>query len=850
MLMVKKQYIVVGAILLLVSIVSAVQISDVQITPNPWIEQTGENTYSPANIVISVKCTEANTSSSNLAVRGVVTHKDVTYQPIDFVYDSENDVFSLTYQTADPGSYSIDITCSYAGTTDTVQRMFNVKRLTGDVVLPESNPPYAVYVGQLFENPIEAELFVESNLKEPATNPTFKVYLEQFGQKYQLSLGPVGFNQNTKRFLLKPFVNYDYSSLDTDILYNLIIEVEYFDAGIKHNYKIIKRNVVKIQSPLDLEILDVNDGAPLEYSTAGTLKIHFSAFYNKNIIEDISQSDFYVYLMNENGEKTNNLEISDFSYNTQSGTGVVTAKLPQFEPGSYRLFLAMDYNVLSPIVVEAKSPIKFILPFHGKIVDADNHAVKGIIKLIKDGEVKQISTNELGEYSASILPGNYTLILQFDTLLATLNGVYIENGIEDAIRFDKFSGEADIPGISVASLVVLELSPEIKFSSADLEIYYDASKVTDEQRIEVYTCHNWNFDRRSCSDSWERIENPVVDTTRNIVKFNVSSFSSFVIGERKALHFDVTIPKKNYFMGEMVSISGKVLDSNGNPVEGATVEYSLGSTNETTKTDIGGFFMINVKAPMHEGSAKLSMRCEKEPFLPAESSVFLELSRKTELSLLAPETIDIAEGKTISTNITVKNTGQTNLTDITIGVDGVPPEWYQIIPTSISQMNPDDSINVELRFFIPKGYCASHECKKFYLINIAAQSAETQAQTTLTVQLLEKLPAEQSQEKETPTGFFTAIAGVPAVLIALITSPIAFINANWWIILIVIIVAFGFLIKYKKGSERGGLPNLTRLTGALPRRTPARQDTIQKMQNLKARISHEFKYNYRPNKKR
>jgi len=848
--MVKKLYIIIGAILLLVSLVGAVQVSNVQVTANPWIEQTGENTYSPANIVITAKCTETNVSSSNLLVRGVVTHKSVTYQPIDFIYDSENDIFSLTYQTADPGSYLMDITCSYAGSTDTDQTTFSVKRLTGDVILPEASPPYSVYVGQEFDEPVETELFVESNIKEPAQNPSFKIYLEQFGQKHQLSLGPVGFNQNTKRFLLEPFVNYDYSSLDTDILYNLIVEVEYFDAGVQHNYKIIERNVVRIQSPLDLEILDVNDGGSLEYSTAGTLSIHYSAFYNKNAIDDISQSDFYVYLMNEDGEKTSNLEITDFSYSMQSGTGDITVKLPQYESGTYRLFLAMDYNVLSPILVEAKSPIKFILPFSGKVSDADNHAVKGTIKLTKGGETKQININELGEYSASILPGNYTVVLQFDTLLATLKGVDIKTGIKDAIRFDSFSGEADIPGISVASLVVLELSPQLSFESADLEIYYDASKVVDEQRIEVYTCHNWNFDRRSCSDTWERVENPVIDTTTNIVKFNVSSFSSFIIGERKALYFDVTIPKKNYYMGEMVSISGKVLDSNGNPIEGAVVEYSLGSTNETVKTDIGGFFMINAKAPMHEGSAKLTMRSEKEPFLPAESSVFLELSRKTDMALLAPETVDIAEGTIVSVNITVKNTGQTNLTDITIGVEGVAPEWYQIIPTSISQMSPDDEVDVELRFFVPKGYCASRECKKFYLANMAAQSAETQAQATLTVQFLEELPTGPSQEQETPTGLFTAIAGVPAALVALVTSPIAFLNANWWLVLIIIIVAFGFLIKYKKGSERGGLPNLTRLTGALPSRTPARQDTMHKMHNLKAKISHEFKYKYRPDRKK
>ena len=833
---IKNAYIFITAALLLASFGRAITVDNIQInSSNPWIEQVGENSYAPASILISVQCSENNVNPSDLSVSGIITYKSLTYQPKDFVYDSETDLFKLNYQTTTPGIYSINITCSYNSSSVSELKEFEVKKLTGDIILPPGNPPYSIYVGQNFETPVEVELFVESNTKTSPLNPTFKVYLEQFGQKYQLS-GEIAFDQNTQHFIINPFVSSEYSELDTSMFYNLLIDIEYFDAGEKHSYEIIKRNVVKIQSPLELHILDVNDGGSMEYATSGALTIHYSMFYNKNIIQDLDQSDFFVYLVDEDGKRTANLEIANFSYNTQTGTGYIKAKLPQYEPGVYRLFLASNYMPsVSGVLAESKRPVKFILPFSGKIVDANNRAVGGKIRLTKDGETKEIMLGNMGEYFTPVLPGNYTMVLQFGALKATLKGVYIKSGINDAIRFDSFSGHEDIPGISVASLVVLEIASDLEFSGADLQIYYNASKVADEQRIEVYTCHNWNFDRRLCSGEWERIDKPIIDTTTNMVQFNVSAFSAFVIGERKSLHFDANIVKKDYFMGDTIPISGKVLDSNGNPIEDASVYASLGSVNESAKTDIGGFFTINLKAPMYEGSLKLTLRAEKDPFLPTESSVFIDLSRKTELSILSPETIDISEGKTNSVNITIENTGQTNLSDITVSIEGIPSEWYQLIPTTISAMNPKDSDKVTLKVLVPAGYCSSHECKKFYLINVVAKSKETKIGTTTVLQFVENTSTAGDEETNTPTGFLTKLKSTPT---AMITSFTDFLNTGWWIVLIIIIIVFGFLIKNKKNRTTGY------------KREPSdhkytRERTINKIRKVKAKVSHEFKYRYK-----
>ena len=320
-----------------------------------------------------------------------------------------------------------------------------------------------------------------------------------------------------------------------------------------------------------------------------------------------------------------------------------------------------------------------------------------------------------------------------------------------------------------------------------------------------------------------------------MVQFNVSAFSAFVIGERKSLHFDANIAKKDYFMGDTIPISGKVLDSNGNPIEDASVYASLGSVNESAKTDIGGFFTINLKAPMYEGSLKLTLRAEKDPFLPAESSVFIDLSRKTELSILSPETIDISEGKTNSVNITIENTGQTNLSDITVSIEGIPSEWYQLIPTTISAMNPKDSDKVTLKVLVPAGYCSSHECKKFYLINVVAKSKETKIGTTTVLQFVENTSTAGDEETNTPTGFLTKLKSTPT---AMVTSFTDFLNTGWWIVLIIIIIVFGFLIKNKKNRTTGY------------KREPSdhkytRERTINKIRKDKAKVSHEFKYRYK-----
>jgi hypothetical protein len=50
------------------------------------------------------------------------------------------------------------------------------------------------------------------------------------------------------------------------------------------------------------------------------------------------------------------------------------------------------------------------------------------------------------------------------------------------------------------------------------------------------------------------------------------------------------------------------------------------------------------------------------------------------MSIVLPDEINVEEGKNVTLNLTVKNTGTLNLTDVFIAASGVPREWIKISP--------------------------------------------------------------------------------------------------------------------------------------------------------------------------
>ncbi len=68
-----------------------------------------------------------------------------------------------------------------------------------------------------------------------------------------------------------------------------------------------------------------------------------------------------------------------------------------------------------------------------------------------------------------------------------------------------------------------------------------------------------------------------------------------------------------------------------------------------------------------------------------------------------PTEVAVMVGLARFPNIHVRNPGGTNLTNVTLEVSGIPPEWYDISPKSVALLNPNETTVFTFRILVPGG---------------------------------------------------------------------------------------------------------------------------------------------------
>jgi len=596
--------------------------------------------------------------------------------------------------------------------------------------------------------------------------------------------------------------------------YNLKIIGKYGN----HEKQLILPNFITVKSPISFNL--ISPVTTQKISGEGKISISFSAKYKGEIINDISSSNIDVDILNSDGDRVTSLVCDDPIFDASRGVYTTDVLIPELSYGEYYLKVGLTYNGDS-ITADRYVEIQFVIPFEGSIVDPKGHSIMTNIDVKNDNlGLIRTTTDSNGEFSTSLIPGTYDMTFDFPGMSANLYGVNISSPVENPIKYDEFTPNVDIPGLHTAKLVVFECA--LPFSKVVLNIPYDDSKVIDEQKIEVYTCHNWNFGRRACAGEWERIPDPKIDMVRNIVTVNMTHLSAFAIGERKSLYFSVDFPKDSFYMGEMFNVKGKVVDESGNPVKDAEISYWFDSESpETSKTDEGGFFTANLEAPKKEGGTVLHLRAEKEPFIPSEISQVLNVYKKSEITVTVPDTFAVEFNKPISLNATIKNTGQTNLSTVEISIDGLKSSWYVIYPSIIDSLSPGESKEVEIKFNVPKSDCANEQCKTFYFVNVNAKSGETTSSGTITLKLSSMNEQEQTDLSQTQATGFSIKSAMDFLKSPYVLTPI---------LILIIIAVFIYLIKQKEKSR------YSNYSTGYKKNYGARSNTVDKIHAIKSKL--------------
>jgi hypothetical protein len=96
--------------------------------------------------------------------------------------------------------------------------------------------------------------------------------------------------------------------------------------------------------------------------------------------------------------------------------------------------------------------------------------------------------------------------------------------------------------------------------------------------------------------------------------------------------------------------------------------------------------------------------------------------------------ISLAKGMIKIESVTVKNTGQVNLTNISLFILGIPTTWFNITPQNYKVLTPDDSVVFLINFNIPKDAQIGE-----YKITLSAFSATAEDKKSATITIFQSL---------------------------------------------------------------------------------------------------------------
>lgn len=640
-------------------------ISNTRIEPeNPWFNQ---------DVLVSCNCNDENYSISRVYVDINGPNITISEWNLDRVNDTYSDTIDHSYLYRN-GQYDVTFHCVNNVSENVVNtKSFTVSNLTSIINNIIPSPAY-------IDDVIEIDVFVKKDGINLNSGVIFNVSLN--GQNKNLKQDPPICDSN-KGWILKIDAPSDIGT------FTLNVTAEYRET------KTISSTIIEVKQPLDFVLVGIDK---TWVKPNDNVTFTFKATFKGNAID--LMNEYLNFLINS--VDSNILEIyrsGEYSY--------VKISTPNLSPGNYDLNIRFTYM---DFVKDITRKINYVVPISGNVMDSNNKAVYMQLKFLNNDTQTTIITGSTGSYSGSIPPGIYDVELTFLNSKLTLSRVLI-NEFNNPIKYDVPSLQVSIPGVGTGQIFVYEIA--LAYSNAYLEMTYDDSKIVDETMMIMYECENWNFGRKLCNSDW-KIVNGETDTIRNIVKINTTKISAFLIGYKKDMFLDFDTDKAEYFLKDIIKITGITQDSDSNPVPDVLITANISSTQitATTKSDKSGVFSLEFQGPDKEGNFTLSVKGEKSPFTIINKSLSIKIFRSEKISILIPESIKVNQGESSSMFISIINTGQRDYSHLTLSLSGIPDGYYNM-PSEIEELKASEEKRISIEFQIPKNASISSHTGKF-----------------------------------------------------------------------------------------------------------------------------------------
>lgn len=558
------------------------------------------------------------------------------------------------------GTFTSLLTCineNNETTTDNIN--IDVYQLTGSV---SNITPSSVYTGDV----IEIDFMLKKNGAQITSDATFMVYVD--GTVASLKVAPA-----------------------YDINKGWILIIDPLQAG---------NHIIRVDSFYDR----VSVSAERQISVGQRLYFAIQSIDNINLVEN---SNISVTLSAK--ERGTSLELTKSNTYIDIGSTRVEIKeivksgdnyiarlnAPLLSYGTYQIKVSFVHT--SGTLTDARE-VNYKMQVSGKIIDNNNKAVNTRMQFLSSGIEKLVmNTDGAGSYSGSILPGTYNMKLTFPQSNVYLTDVSV-NSFSDPVRYSYVS-DIRVPGIVTSGIYVFEFG--LSYYRADIELSYNEKSVQNEDDIKILQCPSWNSANNVCNNNWTDAYG-ITDKVRNVVKLNVTNLSTFAIGSKEGITLQYNFEKSTYSLRDVVRIRGITTDNNNDPIEGVALSLYNNNIpiNYTTTSDANGVFLFEFLTPNTEGNYTFKITAKKTPYINDSDDVRIEVIRSRDITIISKDTFQINEGESLSEEIRITNTGQTDLTNVSIVIDGVP-EYYILSENYADIIAIGEEKVINLHLFVP-----------------------------------------------------------------------------------------------------------------------------------------------------
>ena len=157
--------------------------------------------------------------------------------------------------------------------------------------------------------------------------------------------------------------------------------------------------------------------------------------------------------------------------------------------------------------------------------------------------------------------------------------------------------------------------------------------------------------------------------------------------------------------GQKITITGLSQDTLKNTIPSAIITATIsGSTiKDSTVSTSQGIFSLDLENPKKEGNYTLIINVSKKPYLSSQKKINFNVVKTKEISIVSNDLIKLYPKDSAEMQFVIINTGEADLSDITISLEGIPKNYYQLInPNKIELLDVSKEIPVSIYFDIPK----------------------------------------------------------------------------------------------------------------------------------------------------